>query len=103
MKQDHIFSPEIETMPWEEIRKTQVEKLKKQLAYVYERADFYKRKFQAVGFEPGDFKTINDLSKIPFTEKKELRESQIEASIALSLYYRNHGPAHIYRIDRPGY
>ncbi|MFC1858260.1 phenylacetate--CoA ligase family protein [Thermodesulfobacteriota bacterium] len=79
MKQDHIFRPEIETMPWEEVRKTQVEKLRKQLAYVYERADFYKRKFQAVGFEPGDFKTIDDLSKIPFTEKKELRESQIEA------------------------
>lgn len=79
MKQDHIFKPEIETMPWDEVRKIQVEKLKKQLAYVYERTDFYKRKFQAVGFEPGFFKKIDDLPKIPFTEKKELRESQIEA------------------------
>lgn len=79
MAQHHIWNRDIETKPWEEIREIQFDKLKKQVAYVYERAPFYQRKFKSHGFEPGDLKTIEDLQKIPFMEKKELRASQAEA------------------------
>ena len=77
MERAHIWNPEIETLPWEGLRAIQERKLKKQLAYVYERSEFYRQKFQAVGFVPGDLKKLEDLGKLPFTLKSELRESQI--------------------------
>jgi len=77
MERTHIWNPEIETMPWDEVRAIQEKKLKQQLAYVYERSEFYRQKFQAVGFVPGDLQKLEDLGKVPFTLKSELRESQI--------------------------
>src|SRR5690606_22392590 len=65
-----------ETMPAEQMRILQTDKLRRQLIYLANSSDFYKQKFQASGFKPADFRTIEDIQGIPFTTKAELRESQ---------------------------
>lgn len=75
MKGEYL-KPEIETMDPEELRKIQEEKFLKQLDYVWERSPFYQRKFKEHRIERGDIKGLEDLPKLPFTEKDELRKSQ---------------------------
>lgn len=65
-------------MRQEELASLQEKKLKKQLRYVWNNSPFYQRKFKASGFSPGDFKSLEDLKKLPFTIKDELRESQAQ-------------------------
>jgi len=72
------FNEHIETMPPDQVRLMQEEKLRRQMAYNYERSEFYRRRFDASGIKPGDIRTLDDLSKLPFTTKEELRDSQIE-------------------------
>ena len=50
--------------------------LMKQIRYVYERSDFYKAKFKEVGLTADDITRVEDLAKLPFTTKSELRKSQ---------------------------
>ena len=52
------------------------DKLKRQLEYVYNHAPFYRRKLDQAGLKPEDIRRVEDLYKIPFTTKAELRESQ---------------------------
>jgi phenylacetate-CoA ligase len=73
-----IWNPEIETMPREQLRELQSERLRDQVAYVHERSEFYRRKFAEVGLEPGDVQGLDDLHKLPFIAKDELRRSQDE-------------------------
>jgi phenylacetate-CoA ligase len=73
-----IWKPEIETMPREQLRELQSRRLREQVAYVHERSAFYRRKFDEVGLEPGDVQGIEDLHKLPFIGKDELRRSQDE-------------------------
>jgi len=79
MTYDHIWNVPMETMSWDSVREIQEAKLKNELAYVYGHSEFYRRKFREHGFEPGDFKTLDDLARIPFTVKQELRDAQVEA------------------------
>jgi phenylacetate-CoA ligase len=73
-----IWKPEIETMSREELRRLQSRRLREQVAYVHERSAFYRRKFAEVGLEPGDVEGVDDLHKLPFISKDELRRSQDE-------------------------
>src|SRR5512139_3529122 len=66
----------METMDPVELGSLQEEKLRKQIQYVYKRSKFYQRKFKEVGLIPEDIKSIQELKKVPFTTKDELRESQ---------------------------
>ena len=52
-------------------------KLQRQLAYLAHRSPFYARKFVESGFEPASIRSIEDLRRAPFTEKQELRDSQL--------------------------
>jgi phenylacetate-CoA ligase len=70
------YNKKMEALEQEELRLLQEKKLKKQLKYVWKNSSFYQRKFKASGFSPGDFKSLEDLKKLPFTAKDELRESQ---------------------------
>jgi phenylacetate-CoA ligase len=72
------WAKEIETMPREQLRTLQEKRLKSQLDYVYKNSSFYRNKFDGIGFQPGDFRTLEDFPKLPFTTKEELRESQSE-------------------------
>jgi phenylacetate-CoA ligase len=71
-----MWKPELETMPREKLLEYQLALFRKQMAYVYERAPFYRRKFDEAGVRPEQIKTLEDVSKIPFTVKEELRQSQ---------------------------
>ena len=69
------WDEKFETMPEEEMRKVQLEHLKKTLKWVYERIPFYKKKFDEKGVKPEDVKSLEDLSKFPFTVKTDLRDN----------------------------
>jgi phenylacetate-CoA ligase len=64
--------------PHAELKDLQEAKLRRQMAYLFQNSLFYQQKFKACGLELGDIKTLEDLEKIPFTVKDELRESQRE-------------------------
>ena len=72
------WNKETETLPREKLRELQLDKFKKQMAYVYERSPFYKKKFDAARIKPTDIRTLDDIQHVPFTVKEELRESQAE-------------------------
>jgi len=68
---------EMETLaPWE-LRRIQETKLAAQVRYVYERSPFYRRKFAEAGLGPDEVATLEGLTRLPFTTKEELRDSQL--------------------------
>ena len=71
------FDASVETMPADEIAAMQGGKLRAQLEYLRANSPFYARKLAEAGAEPGDIRTVADLARLPFTEKAELRESQM--------------------------
>ena len=77
MKEEYL-NAQMETMDPGELRKLQETKFLKQLDYVWARSPFYQEKFKAHGVERGNIKNLDDLAKLPFTEKDELRKSQEE-------------------------
>lgn len=68
------FNPDIETMPVEEIKKLQSERLAKQVKHVYENVSFYRKKMDEAGVGPDDIHGIEDLHKLPFISKDDLRD-----------------------------
>jgi len=71
-----MYKPELETMPRDKLGEYQLDLFRKQMAYVYRRAPMYKWKFDEAGIRPEDIKTFDDVRKVPFTTKEELRQSQ---------------------------
>ena len=69
------WDEKFETMPEEEMKKFQLEHLKKTLKWVYEKIPFYKKKFDEKGVKPEDLKNLKDLYKFPFTVKTDLRDN----------------------------
>ena len=69
------FQKEIETMPVEEIKKLQSEKLVKQVRHVYENVEYYRNLMEEKGVTPDDIKGIEDLHKLPFLTKADLRDA----------------------------
>ena len=65
----------IEMASRDEIAALQVERLKRTLKNVYENVPAYRKKFDAVGVAPSDFKHLDDLEKFPYTTKQDLREN----------------------------
>ena len=61
------WDEKFETMPEEEMKRFQLDHLKKTIKWVYERIPFYKKKFDDKGAKLEDLKTLEDLSKFPFT------------------------------------
>ena len=71
----NYYQKEIETMPVEEIKKLQSEKLVKQVKHVYENVPYYREKMEEKGVTPDDIKGIEDLYKLPFLTKADLRDA----------------------------
>ena len=69
------FQPEIETMPVEKIKELQSERLVKQVAYVYENNKYYRKLMDEKGVKPADIQGLDDLKKLPFLTKNDLREA----------------------------
>jgi len=66
----------METIGSEDLKALELEELRKQVKYVYERSPFYKEKFKKAGVSPEDIKSLEDLRRLPYTTKDELRETQ---------------------------
>lgn len=65
----------METLSAEELRKIQSERLVSTVKRVYDHVPYYAEKMKAAGIEPGDIKSVDDLSKLPFTYKTDLRDN----------------------------
>lgn len=76
MPDGKYWNKEIETMPREELEAYQLGELKEEIAFAYEHSAHYRRAFDAAGVGPGDLKTLADLAKFPFVDKKTERETQ---------------------------
>ena len=69
------FQKEIETMPVEDIKKLQSEKLVRQVKHVYENVPYYRNLMDEKGVKPEDIHGIEDLHKLPFLSKADLRDA----------------------------
>ncbi len=68
------YQPEIETMSRDEMRKLQDERIVKQVRHVWDNVPYYRKKMEAKGLTPDDVKGIDDLKKLPFMTKADLRD-----------------------------
>ncbi|MDR2932738.1 MAG: phenylacetate--CoA ligase, partial [Oscillospiraceae bacterium] len=71
----NYFNPEIECASPEKLRDLQGERLIDTARRVYENVPFYKQKLDELGVRPQDIKSVDDLSKLPFTYKQDLRDT----------------------------
>ena len=69
------WNEKIETMPPEELKRHQLKKLKEIVSYCYENNVFYRKKFDNVGLKPESIRSLEDLRKIPFTVKTDLKDN----------------------------
>ncbi len=75
MEEKRYYQKEIETMPVEDIKKLQSEKLVKQVKHVYENVPYYRDLMDKKGVKPEDIHGIEDLHLLPFLTKADLRDA----------------------------
>jgi phenylacetate-CoA ligase len=73
---EKYWNPVLETMPREQLQQLQLRKFQKILKWSYENSPFYRSLYKEAGLEPGDIRTLDDVRKVPKTEKSMLREAQ---------------------------
>lgn len=71
----NYYQPDIETASVEELRKIQNEKIVKQVKHVYENVEYYRKLMDEKGVKPEDIKSVDDIKKLPFLTKDDLREA----------------------------
>ena len=64
----------MECMDRESMKKLQLERLQKTVKTCYEKVPFYRKKFDKMGIKPEDIKSLDDITKLPFTTKYDLRD-----------------------------
>ena len=69
-----MWQENIETMPREELRKLQSERLVWQVKRMYENVELFRKRMDEKGLTPDDIKSVDDLSKLPFSYKQDLRD-----------------------------
>ncbi len=82
---NRYWNEEIETMPRTELENLQLKLLKEKVKFCYENTDFYRNKFQKAGITPDDIKTLEDIQRIPFTVKNDLRDNYPLGMIGVKL------------------
>jgi phenylacetate-CoA ligase len=70
-----IYNEEYETMPREALEAIQLRRLQTTVTRVYNTVPFYRQRFDKVGVKPGDVILLDDLRKLPFTYKDDLRDN----------------------------
>ena len=84
----------IETASRDELQALQTQRLKWTLKHAYENVPMYRRKFDAAGVHPDDFRELNDLQKFPCTTKQDLRDNYpfdtFAVPMAHSRLFRHH-------------
>ncbi len=72
---ERYYQPEIETAPRERITALQSERLVRQVKHVWDNVPYYRKKMEEKGLTPDDIKGVEDLHKLPFVTKADLREA----------------------------
>jgi phenylacetate-CoA ligase len=70
-----IYNEEYETMPREALEAVQLRRLQSVVGRVYNTVEFYKKRFDEAGIKPDGITTLEDLRKLPFTYKDDLRDN----------------------------
>ena len=70
----HYYQKEIETMPYEQMRALQSERLSKQVRHVWDNVPYYRSLMEEKGLTPDDIRGVEDLHKLPFLTKADLRD-----------------------------
>ncbi|MBQ2661411.1 MAG: phenylacetate--CoA ligase [Clostridia bacterium] len=81
----NYYQPQFECASHEEIRAIQSEKLVKQVKHVYENVKYYRDLMDEKGVTPDDIKSIDDLHKLPFLSKADLRDAYPYGLLATDL------------------
>lgn len=68
------FQPEIETLPLRQLRALQNERLQQLLGYLYQQVPFYRQQWHEKGIDISNIRTVEQLHKLPFTKKYDLRD-----------------------------
>ncbi|MEM4695027.1 MAG: phenylacetate--CoA ligase family protein, partial [Ignisphaera sp.] len=76
MPDSWIWNPSIECMNKNDLAELQLKRLKMQVHRLFSTAGYYRRKMKELGVSPDDIKSLDDLKKLPFTTKDDLRELQ---------------------------
>ena len=79
------WNEDIETMPYEEMKKLQSERLVKQVRHVYKNVKYYRDLMDAKGVKPEDIQSVDDLHKLPFLSKADLRDAYPYGLLAVPL------------------
>ena len=69
-----IWQKEIECAPHKQIEEIQLERLKHMVEKAYQNVPFYRKKFDEMGLKPSDIQTLEDVRKLPFTTKTDMRD-----------------------------
>ena len=72
---EHYYQPEIETASREQIIAWQNERLVRQVRHVWENVPYYRKKMEEAGVKPDDIHGVEDIGKLPFLSKADLREA----------------------------
>ena len=72
MSYSPYFEPELETMSRDQLENLQLERLQKTVRHCMN-AEFYRERFKELGIKPEDIRTLDDVQKLPFTTKEDLR------------------------------
>jgi len=70
-----VYQPELESMSREKIDELQLQRVQRVLKRVYENVPLYRRKFDDAGFDPDSVRGLDDLRRVPFTVKDDLRSA----------------------------
>ncbi len=70
-----IFNEKMETLPREDMKNIQSERLNKLVKYVSENSPVYNKKLAEYGITPNDIRTVEDLHRLPFTTKEDMRDN----------------------------
>lgn len=80
-----VFDAEVECAPRSRIEEMQLEKLKRQVRYTYDNVPYYRERMDAMGVSPDDIQALEDVRKLPFTDKSALRDTYPYGMFAVGL------------------
>ncbi|MGO8805178.1 MAG: phenylacetate--CoA ligase family protein [Candidatus Bathyarchaeia archaeon] len=69
------WNKKVETMPAQEIKQLQLKQLNELVKHCYEHSSFYRKRLDGAGFKPESIRSLDDLKKIPFTLKNDLKDN----------------------------
>ena len=73
--ENHYFQPQVECADRESLRELQSQRLREMITRCYEKVPFYRQKLDEAGIKPEDIKSVDDIKRLPFTTKTDLRDN----------------------------